>query len=60
MMNWVFKCCRLGLINLLLLLLLFSLLSLVTGFLPGTSLKPEVTPAAQASSFSLQYFPYYV
>jgi hypothetical protein len=29
-------------------------------FLPGTSLEPAVIPAAQASSFTLQYFPYYV
>jgi len=29
-------------------------------FLPGTSLQPAVIPAAQASSFTLQYFPYYV
>jgi hypothetical protein len=41
-------------------LLLLLSLSLVTGFLPGTSLEPAVTPAAQASSFTLQYFPYFV
>jgi len=29
-------------------------------FLPGTSLEPMVIPIAQASSFRLQYFPYYV
>jgi hypothetical protein len=29
-------------------------------FLPGTSLEPVVIPTAQASSFTLQYFPYYV
>jgi len=29
-------------------------------FLPGTSLKAAVIPTAQASSFTLQYFPYYV
>ena len=29
-------------------------------FLPGTSLEPPVIPTAQASSFTLQYFPYYV
>ena len=28
--------------------------------LPGTSLEPAVIPTAQASSFTLQYFPYYV
>jgi hypothetical protein len=29
-------------------------------FLPGTSLERAVIPTAQASSFTLQYFPYYV
>ena len=29
-------------------------------FLPGTTLEPAVIPTAQASSFTLQYFPYYV
>jgi hypothetical protein len=29
-------------------------------FLPGTSLEPTVIPTAQASSFTLQYTPYYV
>ena len=29
-------------------------------FLPGTSLEPAVVPTAQASSFTLQYFPYYL
>jgi hypothetical protein len=29
-------------------------------FLPGTSLEPAVTPTAQASSFTLQYFQHYV
>ena len=29
-------------------------------FLPGTSLEPAVIPTAQASSFTLQYFPYYI
>jgi uncharacterized membrane protein len=29
-------------------------------FRPGTSLEPAVIPTAQASSFTLQYFPYYV
>jgi hypothetical protein len=29
-------------------------------FLPGTSLEPAAIPKAQASSFTLQYFPYYV
>ena len=29
-------------------------------FFPGTALEPAVIPTAQASSFTLQYFPYYV
>ena len=29
-------------------------------FLPGTSLEPAVIPTAQTSSFTPQYFPYYV
>ena len=29
-------------------------------FLPGTSLEQAVIPTAQASSFTLQHFPYYV
>ena len=29
-------------------------------FLPGTSLEPAVIPTVHASSFTLQYFPYYV
>ena len=55
---------------LLLLLLLYLWLILIIiiqyvcllsqAFLPGTSLEPAVIPSAQASSFTLQYFPYYV
>ena len=29
-------------------------------FLPDTSLEPAMIPTAHASSFTLQYFPYYV
>ena len=29
-------------------------------FLLGTTLEPALIPTAQASSFTLQYFPYYV
>jgi len=29
-------------------------------FLPGASLESAVIPTAHASSFTLQYFPYYV
>jgi hypothetical protein len=44
-----------------LLLLLLLLLSLATGLiLPGNSHEPRVIPTAQASSFTLQYFLYYV
>ena len=46
---------------LLLLLLLYGMdVSCHRPFLPGTSLEPAVIPTAQASSFALQYFPYYV
>ena len=34
--------------------------SLSQAFLPGTSLDPAVIPTAQASSFTLQHFPYCV
>jgi len=43
------------------LLLLYNMyVSCHRPFLPGTSLEPAVIPTAQASSFTLQYFPYYV
>ena len=46
---------------LLLLLLLFDMdVSCHRPFLPGTSFEPAVIPTAQASSFTLQYFSYYV
>jgi hypothetical protein len=45
----------------LLLLLLYDMnVSCHRPFLPGNSLEPAVIPTAQASSFTLQYFPYYV
>jgi hypothetical protein len=44
----------------IIIIIIIIMLSLVTGFLPGTSLEPAVIPTAQASSFTLQYFPYYV
>ena len=45
----------------LLLLLLYDMdVSCHGPFLPGISLEPAVIPTAQASSFTLQYFPYYV
>ena len=46
--------------NLLLLLLYDMSVSCHKPFLPGTSLEPAVIPTAHASSFTLQYFPYYV
>jgi hypothetical protein len=47
-------------IIIIIIIIIMLLLYLVTGFRPGTSLEPAVTPTAQASSFTLQYFPYYV
>jgi len=47
-------------LQLLLLLLLDMDVSCHRSFLPGTSLEPAVIPTAQASSLTLQYFPYYV
>jgi len=55
--------CKVSILLLLWLLLLLLLLydmdvSSHRPFLPGTSLEPAVIPSAQASSFTLQYFPY--
>ena len=48
------------LMTLLLLLLLYDMdVSCHRPLLPCTSLEPAVIPTAQASSFTLQYFPYY-
>jgi hypothetical protein len=44
----------------IIIIIIIIMLSLVTGFLPGTSLEPAVISTAQASSFTLQYFPCYV
>jgi len=50
-----------GVKDLRLLLLLYNMyISCHKPFLPGTSLEPAVIPTAHASSFTLQYFPYYV
>ena len=52
-----------GILKLLLLLLLLLYKMAVfchRPFPPGTSLEPAVIPTAQDSSFTLQYFPYYV
>ena len=52
---------KIALLLLLFLLLLYDMdVSYHRPFLPGTSLEPAVIPTAQASSFTLQYFPYYV
>jgi len=49
------------LLLLLLLLLLFDMdVSCHRPSFLGASLEPAVIPTAQASSFTLQYFPYYV
>ena len=48
------------LLFLLLLLLLDMVVSCLWPILPVTSLEPAVIPTAQFSSFTLQYFPYYV
>ena len=49
------------LLLLLLLLLLYDMdVSCHRPFLPGTSLEPAVIPTAQASSFTLQYFPFII
>ena len=40
--------------------IIIIVVSCLRPFLPGTSLEPAVIPTAQASSFTLQYFPYYV
>jgi len=49
------------LLLLLLLLLLFDMdISCHRPILPGTSLEPAVIPTAQASRYTLPYFPYYV
>jgi len=45
----------------IILLLLFDMdISCHRPFLPGTFIEPAVIPTAQASSFTLRYFPYYV
>ena len=41
-------------------IIIIIVISCHRSFLPGTSLEPAVIPTAQASSFTLQYFPYYV
>jgi hypothetical protein len=47
-------------INFIIIIIIINVVSCHRPFLPGTSLEPAVIPTAQASSFTLQYFPYYV
>jgi hypothetical protein len=47
-------------INPIIIIIIVVVVSCHRLFLPGTSLEPAVTPTTQASSFTLQYFPYYV
>jgi hypothetical protein len=44
----------------IIIIIIINVVSCHRPFLPGTSLEPAVIPTAQASSFTLQYFPYYV
>ena len=44
----------------IIIIIIIVVVSCHSPFLPGTSLEPAVIPTAQASSFTLQYFPYYV
>ena len=47
--------------NLVIIIIIMQYVCLLSqAFLPGTSLEPAVIPTTQASSFTLQYFPYYV
>jgi hypothetical protein len=48
------------LIIIIIIIIIIIVVSCRRPFLPGTSLEPAVIPTAQASSFTLQYFPYYV
>jgi hypothetical protein len=44
----------------IIIIIIIIIVSCHNPFLPSTSLEPAVIPTAQASSFTLQYFPYYV
>jgi hypothetical protein len=39
---------------------MIMMMMIIIIIIPGNSLEPTVIPTAQASSFTLQYFPYYV
>ena len=60
MASWNRGICFPGRIGFGLLLLYNMDVSCHRPFLPGTSLEPVVIRTGQASSFTLQYFPYYV
>jgi hypothetical protein len=47
-------------IIIIIIIIIINVVSCHRPFLPGTSLEPAMIPTAQASSFTLQYFPYYV
>ena len=47
-------------IIIIIIIIIINVVSCHRPFLPGTSLEPAVIPTAQASSFTLHYFPYYV
>jgi hypothetical protein len=46
--------------DLFIIIIIINVVSCHRPFLLGTSLEPAVIPIAQASSFTLQYFSYYV
>jgi hypothetical protein len=45
-------------ISIIIIIIIINVVSCHRPFLPGTSLETAVIPTAQASSFTLQYFPY--
>ena len=54
------ECLILSIIIIIIIIIIRYVCLLSQAFLPGTSLEPAVIPTTQASSFTLQYFPYYV
>jgi hypothetical protein len=57
---WAFVACsRLNFyFIIIIIIIIINVVSCHRHFLPGTSLEPAVIRTAQASSFTLQYFPY--
>jgi hypothetical protein len=47
-------------IIIIIIIIIIVIISCQKPFLPGTFLEPTVIPTTQASSFTLQYFSYYV